>query len=417
MVALLAAGVCIGVGVTTACSGDEGVASGRGVTGGSAGSSANGGSGGSAAGSTGGSGNSTTGGSGGLSVPDSGPPPGQDTDQDGIPDIDEPPGDSDGDGIPNVDDPINDGDPPAILLKNISITFPNPIGIDYHEPTDTVVMSVNYSTGTPEGFSKVHQDGTYEQFSNVSGLTEEVKIATARSGNQKGFVAGDLFVGNGIDGQIVRMTNDGTSVINPWVDLPGDSNGLMRGSLYVDRTGEWNWDLIVVTTIGQVWRIDSAGTPTPVADLGGTHLEGLVVVPNKPARFGPLAGKVIAGAEGEGLLYAFSQDGTFVTYNVGVNVEDIDIVNPKENFFGVNYGTGQLLGAEAAQWDAMLGDVILTQDAIATGTTGLYRLKWDGANVVAQLIPVHAQQAAAIGQWEHVTFAGASIKEIPPPPS
>ena len=369
-------------------------------------------------GATGSGGSSSTGGSevgGGIDPGTGGSiPSGKDTDGDGVPDDIEGDGDSDGDGIPNSEDPINDGPPPTITLVAISTTFNNPIGIDYHEPTNTVLVSVNYPEGVPSGFERIEFDGAHEQFSNLSGLTDEVKIATARSGNPGGFTVGDLFVGNGVDGQIVRITDDGGSVINPWVDLPGDSNGLMRGSLYVDRTGEWGGDLVVVTTIGQVWRMTAAGMPTAVADIPGVHLEGCVVVPNKPARFGPLAGKVIAGAEEQGLLYAFSTDGTYETYSLGVAIEDIDLVTPNENFFGVNFGTGRLLGAAAEQWDPMMGDVVLTAEYVDAGASGLSRLKWDGSAVVAEPIPLGAG-SAPVGQWEHTTFAGAGINEVPPP--
>src|SRR5262245_57609007 len=87
-----------------------------------------------------------------------------------------------------------------LKLTQISTPFPSPIGIDYHEPTDSVVMSVNYSSGFPFNFERVKADGSHVQFSSIAGLSEEVKIATARSGSV--FPAGTLFTGNGIDGQI-----------------------------------------------------------------------------------------------------------------------------------------------------------------------------------------------------------------------
>ncbi len=333
-----------------------------------------------------------------------------DSDGDSVPDADEGIDDYDGDGVPNATDPVNDGDPSPIELTAISTEFNQPIGIDYHEPTDSVVMSVNYPEGNPLNFERIEFDGTHEAFSDFAGMTEEVKIATARSGNPSGFVAGDLFVGNGVDGQIARITDGGATVINPWVDLPGDNNGLMRGSLYVDRTGLYDGHLIAVTTAGQVWRIDSTGVPTLIASVG-VHLEGCIVVPDAPARFGPLAGRIIAGAENESLLHAFTADGTMVTYNVGVAIEDIDIASPRENFFGVNFGTSRLLGAPADQFHSVMGDVILTQES-HTGV-GLYRLKWTGTDFVSQEIPATAT-SAAIGQWEHVTFAPAGIVEVPP---
>ena len=230
-----------------------------------------------------------------------------------------------------------------------------------------------------------------------------------RSSNTGGFTTGDLFTGNGVDGQIARITNGGATVINPWVDLPGAGNGLMRGSLYVDRTGLYGDDLIAVTTTGEVWRINSAGTPTQIADVG-VHLEGVITVPND-AQYGPLAGKIIAGAEGQGLLYAFDNTGFVATHDIDVNIEDIDLIVPNENFYGVNFGTGTLLGAAASQFLPYVGDILLTQE-FHTGS-GLFRLSWDGVSLGTEEFLL-GLGSAPVGQWEHVTFAPVGISEIPP---
>jgi len=335
-----------------------------------------------------------------------------DSDNDGVLDADEGTADWDGDGTPNYIDPTNDGPPAPVTLTAISTTFNAPIGIDYDEPTNSVVMSVNYPTGAPLNFERVEADGTHQPFSAFSGLTEEVKIATVRSGNVGGFTTGDLFVGNGIDGQIVRITDNGATIINPWVDLPGDNNGLLRGSFYVDRTGLYGGDLIAVTTGGEVWRITSAGAPTLLADLD-VHLEGVMIVPDVPVRFGPLAGKIIAGAEEQVNLHAFDATGLVGTYSLGVAVEDIERVNPRENFFGVNFGSNRLLGAPADELQSMVGDILLTQETPVAGTSGLYRLNFDGTNVTAQPVPLSATSEIP-AQWEHVTLAPAGISEVPP---
>ena len=269
-----------------------------------------------------------------------------DTDADGLLDREEALGDTDGDGIDDWRDPRSDLPTPTLTLVGISTVFNSPVGIDVHEPTNTVVMSVHYPSGNPSTLERVGADGTHTEFSTLAGLTEEVKIATARTGNPGGFTPGDLFVGNGVDGQIVRVFADGSGFDNPWVDLPGEGNGLMRGSLYVDRTGVFGGDLVVCTTTGQLWRIDVNAQPTLVANVPGVHLEGLVTVPNAPARYGPLAGRALAGAEGQGLLYGFLPDGTYETWDLGVKVEDIEVITPRENFFGVNFGTSKLLGAK-----------------------------------------------------------------------
>lgn len=339
-----------------------------------------------------------------------GTPDWQDTDSDNdtISDADEGTGDVDGDNIPDWLDPLNSGVIGEITLTAISTTFNNPIGIDYHYPTDSVVVSVNYPTGSPINLERIELDGTHKSFSTLSGLTDEVKIATVSKDNPGGFVPGDLFVGNGEDGQIVRVTDDGSTVVNPWVDLPGDGNGLMRGSLYADRTGIFGGDLIIVTNVCEVWRINSAAEPTLIANAG-VHLEGMVVVPNSPERYGPLAGKIIAGAEGVSLLYAFATDGTVTTHDVGVAIEDIDLVRPKANFFGINYGTSTLLGAAHTDFVGMVGDILLTEEHPGS----LSVLRWNGSVLETHLIQV-SDASATVGQWEHVTFAEAGIAEVPP---
>jgi PEP-CTERM motif len=306
----------------------------------------------------------------------------------------------------------------TLTFTQISTPFNNPIGIDYYEPSNSVVMSVNYPSGQPRNFETVQLDGSHSPFSTVSGFTDEVKIATVRSTAQGGFgtfSSGDLFVGNGIDGQIARITNNGTTVINPWVDLPNSGNGLMRGSLYVDRTGVYNGDLIAATTNGEVWRIDSSGTPTMLADVN-THLEGLMTVPNDPV-YGGLAGKIIAGAENTGLMYVFDNNGFVTTYNLGVAIEDIDMINANENFFGVNYGSARLLGVEASQFSSVVGNILLTSEFGGQGGngSGLYHMYWDTNQnkPVAELIDFAAGTFNP-SQWEHVTFAPAGIREIPP---
>ena len=115
----------------------------------------------------------------------------------------------------------------AITLTPISAGFSNGmIGIDHHQPTNQVVVSVNYNTGgLPYNFELVAADGTKTQFSAVSGLTDEIKIATVKD-TLGGFAVGELFVGTGVAGVIARVSPDGTSVLNPWVTLPGEP-GLM----------------------------------------------------------------------------------------------------------------------------------------------------------------------------------------------
>ena len=297
------------------------------------------------------------------------------------------------------------GSASAITLTPITTGFNGIIGIDHYEPTNQVVVSVNYANGIPYNFELIAADGSRTQYSTISGLSDEVKIASAKDDGGGvsigGFASGTLFTGTGIAGQVTRIAPGGTQPFGaPWVTLPGET-GLLRGSTYVDRTGIFGGDLIVVTTAGGVWQVTSTGVPTQLAQIN-THLEGVITVPNDSVKYGPWAGKILAGAEQQGLIYSIDTLGNVASYSLGINPEDFDLIPANQNFFGVNYPT-QLLGAPPSEFAGMVGDFIITQESPGI----LWHVKWDGSQFVTQNI-------AQVSQWEHVTFSSAGIVEIPP---
>src|SRR4029434_5530686 len=96
--------------------------------------------------------------------------------------------------------------------------FNGVIGIDYHAPTNKVIVSVNYPIGNPHNFELIGADGSHTGFSAISGLTEELKLATVRV-DEAGtastrFRAGEMFTGTGEPGQIIRVAANGTIVGN-----------------------------------------------------------------------------------------------------------------------------------------------------------------------------------------------------------
>jgi hypothetical protein len=297
------------------------------------------------------------------------------------------------------------GSASAVTLTPITTGFNSPIGIDYHEQSNKVVMSVNYPTGAPRNFELVAADGSRTPFSTISGLTDELKLATVRSGAcQGGFATGELFTGNGRAGQVVRISPNGSAIQNPWVTLA--DAGVMRGGLFQDRFCVAGGDLIVVTTAGGVWRIKSTGAATKLASLN-THLEGVTTVPNDAAKYGPWAGKILTGAEGQGRFYTIDpHSGATAFYSLGINPEDVDIVPPNENFFGVDFGGSRLMGAPASEFCGMRGDIVAAQESPGV----LWHVHWNGTQFVTTNL-------AQVTQWEHVTFAPVGIVEIPPPPA
>ena len=91
-------------------------------------------------------------------------------------------------------------------------------------------------------------------------------------------------------------------------------------------------------------------------------------------------------------------------------IEDIDILVPGENFFGVNYGTSKLIGVPALDLRPLAGDLLLTQESVTA--VGLFRLNYDGTALQVEELQA-ASGSATLGQWEHVTTADAGIVEVP----
>ncbi len=146
-------------------------------------------------------------------------------------------------------------------------------------------------------------------------------------------------------------------MIKTWCQLrnsAGGGVGLLRGSITHDRIGTFNGDLIVATTSGYVFRVqygDANCAGYQQLYSSGVHLEGLAIVPTNPSLYGPMAGAAIAGAEDQRKLHVIYANKTYAVYSTGsFAIEDLDIILPNHNFFGVNYGTANLLGIESTYW-------------------------------------------------------------------
>jgi len=336
-------------------------------------------------------------------------------------------------------------------LQPFSFTFNTPIGIDFHEPTGNLIMSVNYPTGNPRNLDLVNSTtGAPTAFSGLINLTEELKIATVRASTcQGGFAVGEVFTGNGNPGQIVRISAGGTTVDNPWVILPGEP-ALIRGSLFQDRFCAAGGNLIVVTgneqdgnaadNLGSVWRITSAGLATKVVKINH-HLEGVITLPNDPIRYGPLAGKILAGDEdrnlglnglngpngkiwvvdpNNGSLFTVGHNagapacnngkpaGCNYTTAASFQPEDLDLIRRNTDFFGVAFGNSQVFVSRNADLSApnfrdRCGQILITQEYPYTNTTGLAALRYSGSDSFI-VDPLASNQDGQIVQWEHATF-------------
>lgn len=197
----------------------------------------------------------------------------------------------------------------------------------------------------------------------------------ASSLGQGGFPSRNIYVAAGND--IIHIDNAGATG-GSFLTSPLASP--IRGILF-DAIGTFGHEMLVTTSGGQVYRVNSAGNPSLLASVG-EDTEGLDIAP-LGAGFGAFDGQLIVASEGSGLIRAISTTGvvtplttvssaeelTFVPLNLGVSGD------PVEGFYGANYTPNVLKGA-ASEFTGFLGD------AIVTGETShlVNRIHWNGSS-------------------------------------
>jgi len=293
-----------------------------------------------------------------------------------------------------------------------------PVGIDYHGPLDSLIVSHNAATsGNPRNFARIASNGQVTPWSLVSNLLEEVKVATVRQ-TAGGWQHGQLYFGTGLEGQIGRVSADGTGVTLNWATLPPPTAELFRGGLTFDQTGIFGGDLIAVTGgywdqggARQVWRMNSAGAPTLIAAIETGHLEGVAVLPNDPV-WGGWARKILTGNERNGVIYAVDINGTATPYPLGIYPEDFDLIPPDQDLYCTAYEDlgGAILKIPRAYFADYVGQLLITQAGEHMQSAALYIVRWDGGPVVSVRIPY---PTGFSGHFEQVTFAPVSLPPLP----
>ena len=291
-----------------------------------------------------------------------------------------------------------------VVLTPVTTEFKDFTGLDYHASSRKLLLSANTPGGMPNNFEAVAADGTRAAFSNVAALNGELLIATSRDEGQGlsrgGFAAGDLFTSTGVPGVVARVSASGAAVQNPWVTLTGETGGI--GGLYIDRTGVFGGDLLVVTTTGGVWRVNAAAGATKITSLA-TRLAGVTAVPDDPDRYGPWSGKILAGAKDQSQLYTIDPQGQTSSLQLDVQPQDVDLVPAQENFFAVDTVGRKIWGASDGAFAGIIGDILVTQQSPGV----IKRLRWNGVEFVAS-------QIASATEFKQVAFAPSGINPIPP---
>jgi hypothetical protein len=187
-----------------------------------------------------------------------------------------------------------------------------------------------------------------------------------------GFPTGDIYAGSGADANVWHFANAGGS---PTLFATGMVGGLRQ--VIFDNFGLFGGNMIVTTTSGNIYKVNSAGTPTLIASVG-EDTEGVDVA---TSAWGPFAGDLVVDSEGSGTIRLVTPGGgIFPIASLG-NAETVSFVplnlgmsgNPLEGLYVANYPV-DIQKAPASVFSGLQGDAVISQE----GSGPFYDLRWNG---------------------------------------
>lgn len=222
--------------------------------------------------------------------------------------------------------------------------------------------------------------GNVQPFGVVPGAGGETIVAASLG--QGGFAAGNIFAGSGANGVIYQFANGGGAAV-AFTTLPSCACGVR--SIFFDPGSSFGGNMLVTTTTGQIFKVNSLGGATQIANIGA-DTEGMDVV---GASFGPYAGYLLAASEGSGQVWLISPTGalTFVGNLSGAETVAYVPLNlgsgdpSLEGFYGADFAS-QIVKAGPDEFTKvysqlghnLIGDAIITDEF----GHGVYDLHWNG---------------------------------------
>jgi hypothetical protein len=189
-----------------------------------------------------------------------------------------------------------------------------------------------------------------------------------------GFGLRDVFAGSQFEGNVYRFSNDGSTQSLFASGLVGGVRGIA-----FDPFGGYGNNMLVTTSVGNVYTVNSTGASTLLANVGG-DAEGLDFAPQQ---FGNISsGTLVVVSEGTGRLNAITSGGAMTDLGLQFNApEMLSFVptnlglsgNPLEGFYAANYATN-VIKAGVSQFSSLLGDAVITEET----SHQMYRISWNG---------------------------------------
>jgi hypothetical protein len=159
----------------------------------------------------------------------------------------------------------------------------------------------------------------------------------------------------------------------------GGLSGEVR-EITFDPYGSYGYDMIVATTLGNIYRVNSFGNPTLIANVG-VDTEGLDFAPQRFGNY--LKGTLITASEGNGRVNAVLPNGTVSDLGIHIDgtLEKLFFVpstldklgHPVAGLYVANY-PNDIQRVAANEFAPFIGDAIATTE----GTKQLIRIHWNG---------------------------------------
>lgn len=216
-----------------------------------------------------------------------------------------------------------------------------------------------------------------------SGSAGEVYVSSSLG--LGGFASRNVFAGSQSFGTVWTYANAATTSTAATQFVTGLTGGVR--SIAFDPYGSYGGDMIVATSAGRVYRVDSAGAATELANVGA-DTEGLDFTPQA---FGNIpAGTLVVLSEGDGHVRAIASNGTVTDLGLLFNTPEmlsfvpLDFaltLDPLAGFYAARYPNEVVKGA-ASDFAAYAGQAIVTEET----THDIYSISWDGSKFVKTLL-------------------------------
>ena len=236
--------------------------------------------------------------------------------------------------------------------------------IAYNFAGNEFVGSVYFGSNNLQLYSTNLTGGNVQKFGSPipNGFSGEVVVGASLG--QAGFPSGDIYAGAG--SQIYHYPNASGSGTAP--TLFATLTGQTVRQVFFDPGSSFAGNMLVTTTSGNIYKINSSGVATLLASVG-EDTEGIDIA---TTAWGSFAGDLLVSSEGSGLLRLISPTGTvtvinpnnpialaetvsFVPLNLGASGSSL------EGFYVANYPV-DIQFAAASEFSGLLGDAIVTEE-------------------------------------------------------